>query len=241
MDPVDAARSSATAVVELPSRFMMDPATYTKGGNLGFNGADFYIAGRGGALGEVDGTVVAAAFVFFNPESVCEAWERSAPVAPRRKAAEAFAEAAHEWADRKLPAEGIDYPRLAELAGKACDAASVSAAPLFAGWRALPEPSDPRALALHRMNGLRELRGAYHGAAVLAVGLTPLQAVLYRTPHMVGIFGWGEGAGAAGEKGYWDEAEAITNRMFAVPLEGLSDAERSQFVELARAALEQSA
>ena len=29
MDPVDAARSSATAVVELPSRFMMDPATYT--------------------------------------------------------------------------------------------------------------------------------------------------------------------------------------------------------------------
>ena len=58
----------------------------------------------------------------------------------------------------------------AALVGRVSDAAPVAGAPLFAGWRALPEPDDPRALALHRLNGLRELRGALHGAAVLTVG-----------------------------------------------------------------------
>ena len=48
---------------------MTDPATYAYGAELGFEGMDFYVAGRGGALGDVPADVVAAAFVFFAPTS----------------------------------------------------------------------------------------------------------------------------------------------------------------------------
>ena len=34
---------------------MTDPATYAYGAELGFEGMDFYVAGRGGALGDVPG------------------------------------------------------------------------------------------------------------------------------------------------------------------------------------------
>ena len=68
MNAEEAARANADAVAYLPAGFMLDGATYKRGGELGFDGVDFYTAGRGGALGDVDGMVVAAAFVFFNPE-----------------------------------------------------------------------------------------------------------------------------------------------------------------------------
>ena len=70
--------------------------------------------------------------------------------------------------------------------------APVAGAPLFAGWRALDEPEEIKALALHRLNALRELRGALHGAAVLTVGLAPLEAIVVRTPAMLSVFGWPE-------------------------------------------------
>ena len=55
MDPIKAAEASGPAIVGLPAGFMLDGATYVRGGELGFDGIDFYVVGRGGALGEVDG------------------------------------------------------------------------------------------------------------------------------------------------------------------------------------------
>ena len=81
---------------------------------------------------------------------------------------------------------------LAALLGRVVEAASVAGAPLFAGWRTLPEPDDAPALALHRLNALRELRGALHGAAVLTVGLSPVEAIVVHTPGMIPVFGWQE-------------------------------------------------
>ena len=83
MNAEGAARATADAVAYLPAGFMIDAATYKRGGELGFDGIDFYTAGRGGALGDVDGLVVAAAFVFFNPGSVVDAWERTRSLLPR--------------------------------------------------------------------------------------------------------------------------------------------------------------
>ena len=48
--------------------------------------------------------------------------------------------------------------------------------PLFAGWRAAPRPADLPALTGHLLQVLREHRGGVHGLAVLASGLTPLEA-----------------------------------------------------------------
>jgi hypothetical protein len=220
----------------VPSYFMMDGETYTCGGEIGFQGMDFYFAGRGGVLGDVSGAVVAAALVFFEPSTVTAAWDRARIVADPARAADAFAGCAAGWALAHLP-DGPDYGRLAELEGRIVSSASCAGAPLFAGWRALPEPQEPKALALHRLNSLRELRGAMHGAAVLAEGLHPLEAVVVRSPHMVQLFGWGdvELPDPERHRQAWERAEAGTDRAMARHLAVLGDAERAEFVELLRA------
>ena len=72
-----------------------------------------------------------------------------------------------------------------------------------------------RALALHRLNALRELRGALHGAAVLTVGLQPVEAIVVRTPRRCSsVFGWTDAPlDAAPFIERWALAEARTDRM----------------------------
>ncbi|HUC36188.1 MAG TPA: hypothetical protein VMR97_03600 [Acidimicrobiales bacterium] len=236
MDATQAARDSAGAIVGLPARFMMDGATYARGGELGFDGVDFYFAGRGGALGDTCGAVVAAAFVFFNPETVCEAWARTEKVMGRVDAANAFAGCSSTWAASHL-ADGVDYARLAELCGRVVRSASPAALPLFAAWADLPEPEDDKALALHRVNLLRELRGGLHGAAVLAAGLDPRDAVMVHTPYMAGLFGWGEpDPDAEPHRPEWDRAEALTDSEMARTLGVLASEELAELVGLLSAA-----
>jgi hypothetical protein len=230
--PEQAAHETRRAIVRVVSGFMTDPATYAFGAELGFEGMDFYLAGRGGALGDVPADVVTAALVFFEPKTVRAAWERSASVMTRRRAAEEWAARCHAWAREHLP-EDRDWPTLAALVGRVSDAAPVAGAPVFAGWRYLAEPADPRELALHRLNGLRELRGALHGAAVLTVGLRPIEAISVRSPAVLKVFGWsGERADPAPFNERWSLAEARTDRMFGRHLAVLDDAERSALVEL---------
>ncbi len=232
MNAEEAARAHADAVAYLPAGFMLDGSTYQRGGELGFDGVDFYTAGRGGALGDVDGMVVAAAFVFFNPVTVVDAWERTRPLLARRETAREFALCLDSWAQGHLPDE-VDYTRLAELLQRVNDGASPSAAPLFAAWKAVPEPAHPKALALQRLNVLRELRGATHGAAVLSSGLEPLEAVLVKTPFMAALFGWAEPfPDVDAHRAEWERAEAATNRVMARAYAVLDDSERAELVDL---------
>lgn len=228
----DLARRTAKAIGDLPSNFMLDSATYEHGNDLGFDGLDFYVRGRGGVLGEVDAGIVSAAFVFFNPVMVRERWERGAEILPAREAALEFAGCLHRWADEHLE-EDIDYKSLADLLGQVVSAAGPAGAPLFAGWMDLPEPEEPAQLAMHRLNALRELRGAYHGAAVLTAGLDPLVALLIKTPFMAGIFGWQEpypDIELARET--WAEAEAATNRAMGRVLNILEEPDQERLASL---------
>lgn len=242
MDAIEAATASGDAINGMGTHFMLDMNTYVYGAELGYSGADFYVAGRGGALGEVPAAVVAASFVFFEPGYVADAWERTAPVMSRRQAAEEFAGVGHRWAEATIP-DDIDAARLADLAGRIADAASPSCAPLFGAWRALPEPDAdrPKALALHRLNALRELRGALHGASVLATGLTPYEAVARRTPYMLTVFGWpqptddGVQAVKAAVRDTWSEAQVSTERAVAPAFASLTGSERAEFVVLVNA------
>ncbi len=232
MDPSETAEATAEAVVTIPAHFMFDPATYEHGGRLGFEGMSFYVAGRGGALGDVDGEVVAGAFVFLEPSLVSAAWDASRGVMPRLEAAREFAGCLHRWAGEHLDG-GVDWSRLAELAGRVTASASACGAPLFAAWRHVDEPADPAALAAHRLDLLRELRGAYHGAAVIAAGLTPHEAMMVRSPAMAGIMGWTEPhPEAEPAKAAWEQAEAATNRALGRALEVLSARERAELAEL---------
>lgn len=229
--PEQAAHELRDAIVNLPSKLMTNPEAYARGGELGFEGMDFYISGRGGAVGDVPADVVTAAFVFFEREAVRVPWERSAAVMTRRQAAEAWASVYAQWADRLLPADR-DWQLCADSLAIVSDAALVSGAPIFAGWRDLPEPGDLRALVMHRLNGLRELRGALHGAAVLTVGLHPMEAIAVQTPGMLKFYGWPtDHIDTEPLHQRWALAEARTDRMFGRHLTILSDDERAALVD----------
>jgi len=234
MDALEAATTTAPAVATIGGHFMLDGATYAHGASLGFAGLDFYVCGRGGALGDVDADVVTAALAFFAPEFVRAQWAAGGAVMPPPKAAEAFAGCAATWAEAHVP-DDLDAARLAELAGRVVADARVAGAPIFAGWRTLEVPASPKAAAVHHLNGLRELRFGLHAAAVISSGLSPLQAMSLRSPQMLPLFGWAEAAPTEGLQATWDDAEARTNLAMAHAFGGLTDGERTELAELAGA------
>jgi hypothetical protein len=241
MTPEETAAACKDAVSLIASKFMLDPGTYAAGAEAGFTGLDFYAAGRGGALGDVDADIVAAAFAFFEPGNVRANWEQGTKVLPAKEAAGRFIAAGHAWALANLPADGVDWARLAELVGRVNAAASVAVAPLFAAWRNMPEPegADPRALALHRLNVARELRFAHHAAAVIAAGIAPLEALAVNSPFMIAVFGWTSEAPEVSDdlRARWEAAEAATNRALASAYGALDDAERDELAALCKAAV----
>jgi hypothetical protein len=188
----------AEYVYKLGGSFMIsrEAKAFSEEHGLGWRAA--YFRGRCGVLGEVDADIVAAAVGFFPAEVVREAWTAAAGL-PAAEAVRGYAAVCHAHARRKLAGlPEAEAARLAELLGAVCGGAEVVGAPLFAGWRAMPEPADPRARAVQLAHTLRELRGGLHLVAVLASGLTPLEAVLGRTSHVLiaggeanaEFFGW---------------------------------------------------
>jgi hypothetical protein len=239
MTPEETAAACAPAVSGIAANFMLDPGTYATGAQAGFSGLDFYARGRGGALGDVEADVVIEAFHFFEPGNVRENWEKGASVMPGRDAAARFIECGHRWAAEHL-GDGVDWARLAELIGRVNAAGDEATGPLFAAWRSMPEPSgdDPRALALHRLNGAREHRFAAHTAAVRDAGITPVEAMAARSPHMMAIFGWTDTPEVSDElRARWDAAEADTNARLAPAYAALDESERDELASLCTAAL----
>jgi hypothetical protein len=232
MTPEQTAHEIAPFVLGVPGRFMTDRATFARGAELGFEGFDFYVAGRAGVLGDVPGEVAAAALVFFAPGAIVPAWEHALTVMPARRAAEEFAKCGHAYAREQLP-DAVDYQRLAVLLGRVVAVADAAGAPIFAAYRTLEEPDDAKALAMHRANALRELRGGLHAAAILTVGLTPHEAIAVRTPGAATLFGWTDPLPDAGPlRDRWALAEARTDRMAGRAFAVLSSDERRELVDL---------
>ena len=232
MTPDQAAQATAQGISGIGSRFMLDPTTYQRGGELGFEGLEFYVGGRGGPLGDVDGDVVTAAFVFFEPSFIRAQWHAAGTKAPRGTAAAEFVACAHRWAEQHVP-DDLDVDRLGTLATKAVVKASPAGAPLFAALRRMETPASPKAVALHQLNLLRELRGAMHGASVLATGLTPVQALAVKTPYMAAMFGWqGDLPDVEPLRERWTQAETGTDRALAAAFAPLDESERQELVEL---------
>ena len=151
---------------------------------------------------------------------------------PAAEAAAEFAACAYTWAESHVP-DDVDSGRLAELAAKAADGGRVACAPVFAAWRRLPVPASAKAAAIHHMNSLRELRQQLHAACVVALGVTPLEAVSVNSPGMAGLFGWPELAETDGVTETMAKAEEATNRAIAHVFDALTETERDEFVELA--------
>lgn len=200
-----------------------------------------YFRGRCGVLGEVDADVVAAAAGFFPAEAVREAWEAAAEV-PAASAAQRYAVVAQDFGRRKLAGlpEG-DAARLGELLRLVADGADVVGAPLFAGWRAVPLPDDPRARVIQLAHVVRELRNGLHIVAVLATGLSPLEAVLSGGSALLSdgetnaeYFGWPRPYPEVTEdvRARREDAERLTDTLIAPAFEVLDDGEAKELVAL---------
>jgi hypothetical protein len=178
--------------------------------------------------------VVSAALVFYPADVVRVGWEAAwASTDPARSAAR-YAQACHEWGQAKL-ADFEGAGRLADLAGTVAAGADVAGLPLFAAWRAAPVPADDPARAALALQVLREHRGGLHGVAVLAQGLTPLQAILAGPggePNAT-FFGWrGPFEDASALRAAKAAAEVVTDDLADRAYAVLGDAEQAELAEL---------
>ena len=138
-----AAAAAKKAVLTLGGAFSDDPKTMRRARQIGLSGWAFYVAGRGGALGDVRADTVAAALGFIAPEAVQDGWEAACKVAPPEQIAAENLRECCRWGREHLESF-YALPKLVELAERVVVSAEPAGMPLFAAWRAMPLP-DVRA------------------------------------------------------------------------------------------------
>jgi len=83
-------------------KYYFTPNAIEVGKSMGLKGMEFYVAGRGGSLGDCDGSVVAAAFGYFNPVIIGAAWSLATAKQPARVIGDAHYEVAAHLGREKL-------------------------------------------------------------------------------------------------------------------------------------------
>jgi hypothetical protein len=190
--PDQTAAATRAAVHELGGAFAECPKTLRRARQLGLTGWSFYVAGRGGALGDVRPDTVAAALGFIADEAVRDGWDTARRITPPSQIAAQHLAECCRWGREKLDGfPGVN--RLVALAERVVLAADPAGLTLFAAWRSMPMPEDgpgARAAALTKL--LREYRSGAHLLAIRAGGLTPLEALVASTDGEAAAvaYGW---------------------------------------------------
>jgi len=171
-------RALAAPVGDVGGRWMLDREVLGPSRGFGYpNRYAYYVAGRGGVLGDVDSDVVHAALGFFDPSLVRKMWDAGVVVEGARASAARYGAACAQWGRSRLDGFGASA-RLADLNRHVIDSVDPVGMPLFAGWRAEPRPDDDAGLAYFTTHLMRELRGGAHIAAVVSTGIAPRDAIL---------------------------------------------------------------
>lgn len=229
MNTIECAKSIQQAVNKLGSGFMMDGATFARAPELGLDpGLGFYVIGRFGSMGNARAEVVVSAAAFMSP-GIGNLWNDAVAKADPLKAAELFYACAADWGRGRLAAvTGLD--RLNELAAKVVDNASSIGAPLVAALRTMARAEDAAGRCVQLGFCMRELRMARHSVAVLADGMSSVEAILSGGGGEANaqMFGWQppfpDVSDLAGRRA---AIEAHTDALHAVDLVVLTDAERA--------------
>ncbi len=192
MDTTKLVQAACPAIADLGWTYYFVPSTIQRGERLGLDMFTFYFLGRGGVLGDVEPSVVTAAFGYFHPAVIENAWTAGRLKLAPRVAAREYLAAAHDFGRARL--SGLDLGGFVDAATAVLDAAKehVAALSLFAGAAAEPLPRDEPAAAMQLLSTLREFRGSAHLVAVVAEGLDPMVAHYLRRPEMFGVFGWSD-------------------------------------------------
>ena len=144
------------------------------------NRAVGYFPARAAAMGAVTWPVVQATFFNFSPLAVqfgmAEVWDRVTPTQ--------VSEARYRGADRMLrralgaAIAGPEMDEAVALARTASEGCTAYGRPLYAANAGLAWPEEPHLQLWHAITLLREFRGDGHIAALVADGLTGLQAAV---------------------------------------------------------------
>ena len=238
MDSLVVARSLRASVGLLAMEWLVHPTTFEKSAARGMPGSmAAYAMGRFGALGDVPvGNVVGAAF-FWHPDLVEALWTEGRAMIEPAAGARVWSDICAEWGEDHL-GDFEGSPRLEQILEMVVTRASPLGAPLFVGWRDLVNAPPGPGRTFQLAHAMRELRFSRHCVAVQAAGVSPLEAILSgAAPGSAPMFGWPEpypdvshlADGRA-------EIEAHTDRLHAADLDVLSDEQRAELRELAKAA-----
>ncbi len=213
--------------------FYFAPATLARGKELGLGGMQFYILGRGGVLGDVESSVIASAFGYFNPQTIDALWTSGrASVAPRTAGREYMQCCAAHGRDKLAGVHGLEA--FVAAADVVKDAADPSALALYAGIAAEPLANDAPARAMQLITVLREFRGSAHLVALRAVGLANKTAQFIKRPQDAAMFGWTDADVAEitqEMRDLLDEAEVLTDRIVGPAYAALRDAAQIAFAD----------
>ena len=242
MDTTAIARSMRGSIGMLAMEWLLAPSTLEKAVAAGMvEGPGAYAVGRLGVLGDCAPQEVVEAAFFWEPNTMLSMVEQGRAVSTPAEGAVIWAGICQQWgADKLAGMAGVE--RLGELLGKVVDAADGEGAPTFVGWRnqALPaEPGPARTFQLAQT--MRELRFGRHCVAVRQAGMGPLEAILSGPAGEwnAEFFGWPkpyDDVDVSGLAEQREQIEAVTDQLHAPDFEVLTQDERSELRELAKAA-----
>ena len=239
MDAVTVARSLRGSIGMLAMDWLMSAETPETAAARGLPpGLPAYAIGRFGVLGDCPVDNVVGAGFFWEPSFLAGLTEQGRAGAHPEEGAAVYAAICREWGETRL-ADFDGATRLGELLDRVVASASPLGAPLFVGWRErVTGPSGPgRTFVLAQT--MRELRFSRHCTAVLAAGMTPLEAILSGPAGAwnAEMFGWPEPyPDVTHLAGAREEIEAHTDRLHGADLAVLPAEERAELRDLAKAA-----
>ncbi|NNE10950.1 MAG: hypothetical protein HKN41_01755 [Ilumatobacter sp.] len=142
-----------------------------------------YFASRSAPMGEVSAELVISTFYNFNPSTVREAMQGVWVEVDRAALIEARFDAADAALRRLLGDDAVASGEMTEAAALARTAALAAGdhlhgRPLFAGHVTLEWPEAPHLVLWHAQTLLREFRGDGHVAALVADGVSGIEALL---------------------------------------------------------------
>ena len=183
--PPHIARRLAAAIEPFVGQVYFSPECHAAYAALGFNPSPgdasgvalpdgaAYFTSRGSVMGQVHGTVVAAAFGVFNPAAVVPAVTYGWTLTDATTICTARTDGALAQLHRILGDEPDGLHRAVQLLLTAVEPLRPEGKPLFAGLSALPMPEPPLGVAWRLGDMLREYRGDAHIAAWTGAGFDP--------------------------------------------------------------------
>ncbi|GAB3523633.1 SCO6745 family protein [Arthrobacter monumenti] len=241
MEHLESARLTRDTIVSLGGAFMTSPQLAAEESKLGQQKHSLYFRGRSAVLGDPPAVVITAVFGLFPESLVTLMLERSD--LPADEAIQAYSRSCAAWGSAKL--ESVEAPgEAADLLLRIVDHADLTALPLAAGWRMQQRPDDDVERLAHALMLAREIRGGFHFAALRTCGLGVAEATVAH-PHggreRLLRTGWRpddadevirKAESRSDLRHRWQEAEDLTDEMFAETMKVLDQTETIRLTDL---------